>query len=80
MLVSNPINRYAVGSETGLVLDADGALTIHLRSTAPPPQVPQANWLPIPAAPFSLTLRMYWPRDPSLNGSYIIPPAQSGVS
>lgn len=77
-LVDNPINRYAVGSETGLVPDADGALTIQLRSTAPPPQVPQANWLPVPAAPFSLTLRMYWPQDPILNGSYIIPPVQPG--
>ena len=78
LLVANPINRYAVGSETGLVPDADGALTIQLRSTAPPPQVPQANWLPVPAAPFSLTLRMYWPQGPILDSTYTIPPVQSG--
>ena len=75
-LVPNPINRYAVGSETGLVPDPDGAFTIQLSSTAPPPQVPQANWLPVPAGPFSLTLRTYWPQEPILNGSYIIPPVE----
>ena len=76
-LVANPINRYAVGSETGLVADADGSLTIQLRNTAPPPQSPQANWLPVPAGPFSLTLRMYWPQDPVLNGSYVIPAVEA---
>ena len=76
-LVANPINRYAVGSETGLVADADGSLTIQLRNTAPPPQSPQANWLPVPAGPFSLTLRMYWPQGPVLNGYYVIPAVEA---
>lgn len=80
LLVANPIDRYSVGSETGLVPDADGSLTIQLRSTTPPPQVPQANWLPVPAGPFSLTLRMYWPQQPVLNGSYVIPPVQAAAA
>ncbi len=79
-LVANPINRYAVGSETGLVPDGDGSLTIQLRSTAPPPQIPQANWLPVPDGPFSLTLRMYWPEAPILAGSYVIPAVQAAVA
>jgi len=46
-LVANSINRYSVGSETGLVPDGDGGLTIQLRNSEPPPG-PQANWLPCP--------------------------------
>ena len=79
-LVANPINRYSVGSETGLVPDGDGSLTIQLRATAPPPQVPQANWLPVPEGPFSLTLRMYWPEQPILNGTYVIPAVQAAAA
>ena len=74
LFVPNSINRYAVGSETGLMPEADGSVTIHLRNSPPPPSVPQPNWLPIPAdGPFSLTLRMYWPKKRILNGIYQIP-------
>ena len=75
LLVENPINRYVAGSETGLVPDADGSVTIHLRNTAPPSSIPQANWLPVPDGPFNLTLRMYWPDTAALN-TYEIPAVQ----
>jgi hypothetical protein len=39
-----------------------------------PPDIPQPNWLPVPRnAPFSLTLRMYWPRESVLDGEFEIP-------
>jgi len=56
-LVANPIDRYAVGSETGLVANADGSTDILLQSTAP--ATLETNWLPTPLAPFNLTLRLY---------------------
>jgi hypothetical protein len=70
-LVTNPIQRYSAGSETGLVPNADGSLDILLQST--PPSSMQSNWLPTPAAPFTLTLRLYWPGPAILNGSWTIP-------
>jgi hypothetical protein len=82
LLVKNAINRYNVGSETGLVKNGDESLTIYLQSDDKPlpPNVPQANWLPVPrGAPFSLTLRMYWPQEPILNGRYQIPAVVSAA-
>jgi hypothetical protein len=70
-LVHNPIQRYSVGSETGLVPNADGSVDILLQST--PPSSLQSNWLPTPAKPFTLTLRLYWPAPAVLDGSWTIP-------
>lgn len=77
-LVTNPINRYSVGSETGLVPNADGSLDILLQSAAP--SAMQSNWLPTPAGPFNLTLRLYWPDDSALNGTWVIPPVEPATS
>jgi hypothetical protein len=73
-LVANPIDRYTVGSETGLVPNADGSIDILLQST--PPSSLESNWLPTPAGPFNLTMRLYWPDPSALNGSWIIPPVE----
>jgi hypothetical protein len=73
-LVTNPINRYSLGSESGLVANADGSIDILLQSTQP--SALESNWLPTPAAPFNLTLRLYWPDQSILDGSWIIPPVQ----
>jgi DNA sulfur modification protein DndE len=70
-LVANSINRYNAGSETGLVPNADGSIDIRLQNAAP--TTLQSNWLPIPATPFTLTLRLYWPDDSILNGTWTIP-------
>jgi hypothetical protein len=58
-LIPNVISRYDPGSETGLTFNADGSLDIFLQSAQP--QTMQSNWLPVPAAPFKLTMRIYWP-------------------
>jgi hypothetical protein len=77
-LVVNPIKRYSVGSESGLVPNADGSIDILLQNTAP--ATLQTNWLPTPVprpeapeARFNLTLRFYWPGETVLNGSYTPP-------
>jgi hypothetical protein len=70
-LVANPINRYSVGSETGLIPNPDGSLDIVLQN--PAPTTMPSNWLPTPDGPFNLTLRLYWPEGPVLDGSYTIP-------
>ena len=77
-LVANSINRYAAGSETGLVPNADGSIDILLQNTAPATM--QSNWLPTPTTAFSLTLRLYWPDEPVLNGTWTIPAVQPGAA
>jgi hypothetical protein len=71
-LVANPLGRYSIGSRTpGLRLNADHTLTILLQHEPP---IDPSNWLPAPAAPFRLVLRMYQP-DPALfTGAYVLPP------
>ena len=68
LLVDNPIGRYKVGSDTqGLVTAADGSITIPLPT---PPRTGDAakNWLPTPAGPFYLVLRLYQPRPEVAEG------------
>jgi len=74
-LVENPIHRYAIGSRTeGLQYNPDGSLDIFIQ--ADPPRGHESNWLPAPAAGFLLTMRLYIPKPPILNGAYTIPPVQ----
>jgi hypothetical protein len=74
-LVENPIGRYLVNSTTpGLVTGEDGSLTIHLQHDEPDTAEGRANWLPAPAGPFYVALRLYQPEDAALDGSWAPPP------
>lgn len=71
-LVPNAVERYTIGDRTpGLALDPEGSLTLYL-SAEQPPQGP-GNWLPVPACPFHIVLRMYLPRADALAGDYAPP-------
>lgn len=73
-LVDNPIDRYAVGSATdGLVANDDGSLDVVISHDRPGPG-DEANWLPSPAGPFMLLVRMYRPRAEVLERRYALPP------
>ncbi|KPH01726.1 hypothetical protein AEQ67_05565 [Pseudomonas sp. RIT-PI-q] len=73
LLAANPIQRYALGDRSpDLHYDADGGLTLMLQPDAPA-QAPQSNWLPTPAGPFNLLLRLYLPKAGALDGSYQLP-------
>ncbi|MGO9357342.1 MAG: DUF1254 domain-containing protein [Xanthobacteraceae bacterium] len=73
LLVENPINRYKVGSDTrGLTTGADGSITIRLQHAEPVGDGAK-NWLPTPAGPFYVILRLYQPKPEMLNGSYQLP-------
>jgi hypothetical protein len=71
-MVSNPIDRYSVGSRSGLVPNADGSIDIYLQRTAPAGH--ESNWLPAPAGNFKLMLRAYVPGRAVLDGAYHVPP------
>jgi hypothetical protein len=70
--VKNALGRQNLSSRDNLVTNADGSIDLYVQNQ-PPAKAKQANWLPAPAGPFVLMLRMYWPSDkpPSiLDGSW----------
>ncbi len=71
-MVRNPIDRYSVGSRSGLVPNADGSIDIAIQRTAPAGH--ESNWLPAPAGYFKLMLRAYLPGRAVLDGEYHVPP------
>jgi len=71
-MVSSPIDRYSVGSRSGLVPNADGSIAIYMQRTAPAGH--ESNWLPAPAGNFKLMLRAYLPGRAILDGKYHVPP------
>lgn len=76
-LVENPINRYLINSPMlpGLKLDTDGGITIYLQHESPGPEK-EANWLPAPKGPFSMNMRLYWPKQEALDGTWVAPQMQ----
>jgi hypothetical protein len=74
--VKNAIGRYSIGSRTdGIRLDADGVLSIRIQHGSPGESL-ESNWLPAPAGPFCLVLRLYWPGDGVRDGAWAPPAVQ----
>ena len=72
-LVANPINRYSIGNKTaGLNTDADGSLTIYVQAESPGAGK-ESNWLPAPAGPFYMVMRMYGPEQRIISGEWKVP-------
>lgn len=71
----NEIKRYSVGTKNkNLKLNADGSLTIYVRSVAPTDPAQLSNWLPAPKdEDFSLYIRAYWPAAPIIEGRWTPP-------
>jgi hypothetical protein len=73
-LIANPLNRYAISPHLGnLTYNPDGSLDIYIQHASPGP-AKESNWLPAPSGQFYLALRLYWPQESALNGSWV-PPA-----
>jgi hypothetical protein len=73
-MVKNPIERYSVGSRSGLAPNADGSIDMYMQRTAPAGH--ESNWLPTPAGNFKLMLRAYLPGRAVLDGEYHVPPVK----
>jgi hypothetical protein len=75
-MVDNPIDRYLVNSTTkGLVYGEDSSLTISIQHEQPEGDK-AANWLPAPAAPFYMALRVYGPEERVMNNEWAPPAVQ----
>ncbi|WP_454766383.1 DUF1254 domain-containing protein [Cupriavidus campinensis] len=73
--VSNPIQRYALGSRDPLRYNRDGSLDIYIQYERPA-GAKAANWLPAPPDGFNLMLRAYWPDQALLDGKWTPPAVQ----
>jgi len=67
--VPNDINRYAVGDRSNLKKNADGSIDIYMQHASPGKEK-ESNWLPTPDGDFNLLMRVYWPKDEMINGTW----------
>jgi len=75
--VENPIQRYAIGDRNDLQYNEDGSLDIYVQHESPGAAL-ESNWLPAPEGEFNLIMRLYWPKESVLDGSWV-PPAMERV-
>ncbi len=71
--VANPINRYAIGDRDKLKFNGDGSLDIYIQRESPG-KAKESNWLPADAGAFNVMMRVYWPKEAMLNGTWTPPP------
>jgi hypothetical protein len=71
--VANSLNRFAVSSWMPFKYNGDGSLDLYFQNESPSADM-EANWLPAPKGPFSLTMRLYAPRAEALTGKWNPPP------
>jgi hypothetical protein len=72
-------HRHALcfgGGRAPLTTASDGSTTLYVQRE-PPGSAREANWLPAPrSGPFSLSLRLYWPKAPVITGAWFPPPVR----
>jgi hypothetical protein len=78
LLVDNPINRYLINSPMlpDLKKNPDGSLTLYIQKDKPTEADQAANWLPAPDGPIYLVMRLYWPQEAALKGTWKPPAVQ----
>ena len=71
LLVANEINRYLINSPMlpQLSKNADGSLTLYVQNETPGKDK-EPNWLPAPKGPFIAFMRLYWPKEAALDGTW----------
>jgi hypothetical protein len=71
LLIDNPINRYLINSPMlpNMKTNPDGSLTIDVQNASPGPDK-ESNWLPAPNGPIYMVMRLYWPQQAALDGTW----------
>ena len=68
LLVSNQLNRYLLNSAmVPSMKTSDGSLTLYISAASPGKDL-ESNWLPAPAGPFYLVMRLYLPKAEAFQG------------
>ena len=73
--VKNPIQRFAIGDRDKLKMNDDGSLTIYVQNESPGKDK-ESNWLPAPTDSFNLFMRLYWPKEEIVEGTWKMPPVK----
>ena len=75
LLSANPLDRYLLNSTMipQFKRDADNGFTFYIQHESPG-KAKEANWLPAPEGPFSVNMRLYWPKAEALEGTWVHPP------
>ena len=74
LFTANPIDRYAIGDRNKLAFNPDGSLDLYIQRESPGADK-ESNWLPTPASgPFTMNLRLYWPKREVLEGTWVPAP------
>jgi hypothetical protein len=71
--IPNPLDRFAIGDRDPLKYGSDGSLELYLQQSSPGAER-DSNWLPSGPGALGLTLRLYAPQRPVLDGTWN-PPA-----
>jgi hypothetical protein len=74
-LVDNSISRYSLSSRDTFQENPDRSTDLYIQNDVPDGHR-QANWLPAPDGEFILMLRLYWPRDEAVDGTWAPPPVR----
>lgn len=77
--VANSQNRFAISGWMPFVFNADGSLDLYFQNESPGADK-EANWLPAPKGPFTLTMRLYAPRSDALTGKWNPPPVVRSIA
>ncbi len=74
LLIDNPIKRYLINSPmlSHMKKNADGSVTLYIQKGAPG-KARESNWLPAPDGPMYIVMRLYWPKEEALSGSWSPP-------
>lgn len=79
----NELHRHVLrfgGGQAPLATASDGSTTLYVQRQSPGP-TREANWLPAPSSgPFSLSLRLYWPKAAAITGAWFPPPVRPAES
>jgi hypothetical protein len=76
--VPNALDRFAIGDRDDLTFGADRSLDLLIQHDSPGPGA-ENNWLPAPAGPFNLCLRLYYPSPRALDGTWMPPPVHEAA-
>jgi hypothetical protein len=74
-LVANSLNRYSLSSRDTFQENPDGSMDLYIQTESPGADK-HTNWLPAPGGDFVLMLRLYWPKDEALDGTWTPPPVR----
>jgi hypothetical protein len=69
------VSRVDFPIELAKIRDADGGLTLMIQNESPGKDK-ESNWLPAPKGPFSMIMRLYWPKQAAVEGKWERPPLQ----